>query len=82
MKRIIAVITLFMFLSLLPVRAESAVSFSLSEIECKNNRLVDIEVRAQCDRKLCAATFEFTYDPSVLEFRDAKPCGDAQAASS
>ena len=51
--------------------AADAVSFALDTVECRKNRLVDIEMTAECNTKLSAALFSFSYDKSVLEFREA-----------
>lgn len=51
--------------------AADAVSFALDTVKCRKNRLVDIEMTAECNTKLSAAMFSFSYDKSVLEFREA-----------
>lgn len=48
------------------------VDFDLSDYNCDNNRLFIISMTADSDKKLCAASFEFTYDKSMFEFRSAK----------
>lgn len=56
--------------------AANAVSFTLDSVEGKKNRLIEIDMKAICDKKLAAALFSFTYDKSVLEFRKASvPAG-------
>ncbi len=69
MKRIISVIMLIMLLSAIHVSAADSVSFSLDSIECRNNRLIEVNFNAECGKKLSAATFEFSFDKSILEFR-------------
>lgn len=50
----------------------SNISFSLSNASARKGRLVSIDMSASFDNYLCAALFEFTFDDSVLEFRDIK----------
>lgn len=69
MKRILSVILLIMLLSIIHVSAADSVSFSADNIECKNNRLIEVNINAECGKKLSAATFEFSFDKSILEFR-------------
>lgn len=69
MKKLLIVILLFCIIPIPGVCAADAVSFSVDSIECKNNRLIEVNVNAQCGTKLSAALFEFSYDKSILEFR-------------
>ena len=77
MKRIIFCIITFSFilLSLYSVNAVNGVSFSADNVECSNNRLFNVVVKAQSADKLSAATFEFTYDRTMIEFRGVS-CDD------
>ena len=78
MKRVIAFLTtiILLVMSVQCVFAESKVSFECGDKNCDNNRLVTIDVKADCDKKLCAATFEFTYDKSMFEYRSIKVVDD------
>lgn len=79
MKKLL--VSLLMILLALPfctVYAAEAVSFSADNVTCKNNRLIDININAMCDKKLSAAIFEFTFDKSILEFRGAKAPDDSK----
>ncbi len=74
MKKLFITIYIFIFVFIFSFTAfaESAVSFALSNKSVKPQRLVTIEMKANCVEKLCAATFEFSYDKNMLEFRSAK----------
>ena len=69
MKRIISVFLIMLLLSTIHVSAAGSVSFSSDSIECKSNRLIEVNFNAECGKKLRAATFEFSFDKSILEFR-------------
>lgn len=58
--------------SLITAFSATKVDFVLNDCNCDNNRLFAISMTADCDKKLCAASFEFTYDKSMFEFRSAK----------
>lgn len=58
--------------SLMTAYSANKVDFDLSDYNCDNNRLFTISMTADSDKKLCAASFEFTYDKSMFEFRSAK----------
>lgn len=58
--------------SLITAYSANKVDFVLSDYDCDNNRLFTISMTADSDKKLCAASFEFTYDKSIFEFRSAK----------
>lgn len=58
--------------SLITAFSANKVDFVLSDCNCDNNRLFTISMTADSDKKLCAASFEFTYDKSMFEFRSAK----------
>lgn len=58
--------------SLITAYSANKVDFVLSDYVCDNNRLFTISMTADSDKKLCAASFEFTYDKSMFEFRSAK----------
>lgn len=78
MKKIIAflITTILVVTTIQCVFADSNINFECSDISCDKNRLVTIEVKADCDKKLCAATFEFTYDKSMFEYRSVKSADD------
>ena len=69
MKKLLLLLLAFCVIPVTHVFAADAVSFSVDNIECKNNRLIEVNVNAQCGKKLSAALFEFSYDKSILEFR-------------
>ena len=58
--------------SLITAFSSTKVDFVLNDCNCDNNRLFTISMTADSDKKLCAASFEFTYDKSMFEFRSAK----------
>lgn len=68
---IITVVLLF-YGSIITAYSANKVDFVLSDYNCDNNRLFTISMTADSDKKLCAASFEFTYDKSMFEFRSAK----------
>lgn len=47
-----------------------AVNFSLKGCSTDKNRLFTVSMEASYSKPLCAASFEFTYDKSMFEFRD------------
>ncbi len=53
-------------LSVFSVSAGEVVSFECEDTSCDNNRLVTVNVRAESDKKLSAATFEFTFDGDMF----------------
>ena len=74
MKRIISliiVIILFVLTSTSVFAAET-VSFEMSDCTTDNNRLFTVGMTAKSDKPLSAASFEFEYDKSMVEFRSAK----------
>ena len=68
----IITVVLLSYGSLITAYSANKVDFVLSDYNCDNNRLFTISMTADSDKKLCAASFEFTYDKSMLEFRSAK----------
>ena len=72
MKRILifTLIAILIFTSA-AVYAASSASFRISGCEIAENRLFTVEVSAASDVSLCAALFEFSYDSSAFEFREA-----------
>lgn len=56
------------------ITAFSATTVDYTLIDCitDNNRLFTISMIADCEKMLSAASFEFTYDTSMFEFRSAK----------
>ena len=77
MKKILLLILVICVIPVTRVCAADSVSFSVDSIECKNNRLIEVNVNAQCGKKLSAALFEFSYDKSILEFRGVKTPSDS-----
>ena len=68
----IITVVLLSYGSLITAFSANKVDFVLSDYNCDNNRLFKISMTADSDKKLCAASFEFTYDKSMFEFRSAK----------
>ena len=77
MKKLLLLILVICVIPVTRVCAADSVSFSVDSIECKNNRLIEVNVNAQCGKKLSAALFEFSYDKSILEFRGVKTPSDS-----
>ncbi len=73
-RRFLSVLMIFsiLTLSVMNVNASDNISFELVDAECQSGRLVEIEIVAACSKKLSAATFEFTYDKNMFEFRSVK----------
>lgn len=69
---LIVTVVLLSYGSILTAFSANKVDFDLSDYNCDNNRLFTISMTADSDKKLCAASFEFTYDKSMFEFRSAK----------
>lgn len=69
---LIITVVLLSYGSLITAYSANKVDFVLSDYNCDNNRLFTISMTANSDKKLCAASFEFTYDKSMFEFRSAK----------
>lgn len=71
-KRIITfcIALLFVFNTMISAFAAEAIDFSLYNVECNVNRLIDIDVVATSRQNLSAVTIEFTYDKSMFEFRE------------
>lgn len=69
---LIVTVVLLSYGSLITAYSANKVDFVLSDYNCDNNRLFTISMTADSDKKLCAASFEFTYDKSMFEFRSAK----------
>lgn len=69
---LIMTVVLLSYGSLITAFSANKVDFYLSDYNCDNNRLFTISMIADSDKKLCAASFEFTYDKSMFEFRSAK----------
>lgn len=76
MKRLITSILIIIFATyafgLTAFAAENSVSFELSDESAKPGRLVTFEMKAKSSEKLCATSFEFTYDASMLAYRSSK----------
>lgn len=69
---LIITVVLLSYGSLITASSANNVDFVLSDCNCDNNRIFTISMTADSDKKLCAASFEFTYDKSMFEFRSAK----------
>ena len=74
MKKLFIILTAFIIImnSIFSVSASDSISFKLSDCSCDKNRLFSIDMIATSDTKLSAATFEFTYNKSLFEFRSIK----------
>ena len=59
--------------------AAQTVSFSLPEVRCAPNRLIQVPCVATGTGKFCAATFSFQFDRSLLEIRKVTPYKGAKA---
>lgn len=68
----IITVVLLSYGSLITAFSANKFDFVLSDYNCDNNRLFTISMTADSAKKLCAASFEFTYDKSMFEFRSAK----------
>lgn len=77
MKRftIILINAIIILSSVISVNAANDISFAMTGAECNNNRLFTVDVKAKSSDMFSVATFEFSYDRSVIEFRDVT-CGD------
>ena len=67
-----SIIFLSFFSSVLTAFAADSIKFECTNQSCNTNRLVTIDIIAECSKNLCAATFEFSYDKSMFEFRSVK----------
>ncbi len=78
MKKLFILITtaVFILISITNVSANENVSFELTDCNCNKNRLFTVEMIATCSSPLSAASFEFTYDKSMFEYRSAKVADD------
>ncbi len=74
MKKLFILITtaVFILISITNVSASESVSFELTDCNCNKNRLFTVEMVATCSSPLSAASFEFTYDKSMFEYRSSK----------
>lgn len=68
----ILTLNILIFCSFVTVFSASKADFTLTDCTTDNNRLFSISMTAECDKSLSAASFEFTYDKSMFEFRSAK----------
>lgn len=74
----VCLISMFViFASAFTVFSAENISFALSDNSTNNNRLFTISMKAECDKSLCAASFEFTYDKSMFSFRSADSDDDS-----
>lgn len=69
---VLAAVTLIIFSMIIPCFAAENLSFNLNGCETDKNRLFTVEMTAKCEKTLSAASFEFSYDKSMFEFRSAK----------
>ncbi len=71
MKRFVSafIILVLLALSSVTVSADSKVSFSLGNVECASNRLIEVPITANGSSDISAVVFEFSYDSDFLEFK-------------
>lgn len=69
---LITIVVLLSCCSFITVFSATKVDFTLNDCSTDNNRLFTISMTADCSKNLSAASFEFTYDKSMFEFRSAK----------
>ncbi|MGN1432863.1 MAG: hypothetical protein ACI4XI_04080 [Ruminococcus sp.] len=74
---LVTIAVLLICCSLVTVFSATKVDFTLNDCSTDNNRLFTISMTADCDKKLSAASFEFTYDKNMFEFRSAKVSDEA-----
>lgn len=77
MKRLTIVLlcVILMLFSVISVSAVSDISFATTDAQCNNNRLFTVDIKAKSADDFSVATFEFTYDRSIIEYREVS-CGD------
>lgn len=77
MKKFIIILlnVIFILSSTISVNAANDVSFTMTDVECNNNRLFTVDVKAKSADRFSVATFEFVYDRSVIDFRKVS-CDD------
>lgn len=76
-NRIIKIISALCVVSIIYISSfctafAAEISFSTTEVSVQKGRLMNIEICAKSNTKVCAAYFEFTYDKSLFEFREVK----------
>lgn len=74
MKKLVSLLNalLIIILSCQSVFATENISFELTDFNTSQNRLFSIDMIAKCNTELSAATFEFKYDKSMIEFKSIK----------
>ena len=80
--RIVLILFFLLTLSLCTVHAAETISFEAEAVTAQNGRKVTVDMLAQCDKKLSAASFVFDYDSSVLEFQGISAPGGTQTVFS
>lgn len=73
MKRAVSLLicVIFILLSTTYALASEYVSFTLSDGQSNANRLFTLSMKATGNTKLSSAIFEFSYDSSMLQFKEA-----------
>ena len=76
MKKLILLLCVAFSLLSVPAGASAAdaVSFKTESVKCIKNRLITVDVTAECDKPFCSAVFEFSFDNSILEYRGVAAC--------
>lgn len=75
------VIYLLMSVAFFTIYSAQSVDFKLNDCTVDKNRLFTVEMTAKGEKPLSAASFEFTYDKSMFEFRSAKTTDDSSKIS-
>lgn len=60
------------------VGATGDIEFSLSNVECSNNRLFTVDILASGNQELSAVIFELEYDNEMINYREIK-CDDSNS---
>lgn len=71
MKRVILILSVLWVLcsASFTVYANTTLDVYSENITVKNNRLFDVKINVACNESLAAATFEISYDESMMEYR-------------
>jgi len=72
LKRFIAIVLCLVtiFASVVIINAENSVSVRSGDVKVNNNRLFDVDIYVDSFFSFTAATFEFSYDNRMMEYRE------------
>jgi len=72
LKRFIAIVLCLVtiFASVVIINAENSVSVRSGDVKVNNNRLFDVDIYVDSSFSFTAATFEFSYDNRMMEYRE------------